>query len=479
MLKSRQTIFAMSLLTGALVAAGLFFSCAKDDPTLTRFEQALLVEIIAGPKTGATLLNNEFFTFEWRSVGGKGDVVYEIQLSGVDPEPITTTELSKTYPGQPEGTYTFTVTARAGSETSTDSRTFDVGPNLGPPEATIFGARGSASSGGSGVIPQYAPGQSAFVKWTAKDVDKFGSVTGFRWRITDNDPFNDFNLATVAGFEVPAAPGMYTFTLEARDNNGATSTTTFDYEVKEPTILILDDKAQSDVLDEIDEDKFYSEIFEGFAFATWDVAEMGTPTAADLAPYEVTVLYSGPSALWQTIGDAYPERPVFLSDYVDAGGKIWVMGQSILEDVAQSQGHANPPDPTEFEVIYLHLAPATGDSATDVTRQWSRAGAFSGDLQFSFADNVLGDPENFPRITIQAQVGDVDEIVAGDGAEIIYTGKGGLGDPIGDVALRFPAGGTNTQVVFQTFPLFENRNAKASLVDSRTLAQEIMREMGQ
>ncbi|MFQ5708060.1 MAG: hypothetical protein ACE5HO_11450 [bacterium] len=469
-----------NFLIGFLSLSAFLISCADDDPNIARFEQNLTVEIIAGPHDGSTLLNNEFFTFEWRALGGGGGVTFDIQLSGVDAQPISTTETSKTYPGQPENSYTFTVTARSGSETASDSRTFSVGPNLGPPNVVITGARGSASSGGSGVTPAYAPGQSAFFNWSAEDVDKFGEVGGFRWKTTDSESFNEFSLATVAGFEVPAAPGVYTFTLEAKDNADAVATATINYEVKSPTILILDDKPQGSVLDEIDEDNFYKGIFEGFSFATWDVTERGIPAAADLSGFDVVVVYSGSgSTIWRTIGADYPETPVQLSEFVDGGGRLWVMGQGIMEDVAQSNSHDNPPDASEFEVVYLHLAPATGDSATDASRVWARAGAFSGDFKFSFADDVLGDPVNFPRITIDVQSGDVENIVPGDGAEIIYQGKGGLGDLIGDVALRFPSGGSNTQLVFLTFPLFENRNVKASFVSSRALAQEIMREMGQ
>jgi len=471
-------------LVGGLSVGVLFLSCAKDDASITRFVQNLVVEMLAGPKEGSTLLNNEFFTFEWRTLGGGGDITYEIQLTGVDVSPITTTEVSKSYPGQGEGNYTFTVTARAGSESSSDSRTFSVAANLGPPTAVISGARGSASSGGSGVTPLYAPGQSAFVRWSGEDVDTFGEVTGYRWRITDTDPFNDFSMANVAGFDVPAAPAVYTFTLEAVDNVGAVSTTTLQYEVKIAPIVIVDDKPQGDGRDELAEDKFYADIFEGFAFATWDVAELGSPTLADLSPFEVAVIYSGlASTLWDDIGDDYPEAPVQLSQFVDGGGKMWVMGEGILEDLRFPAGpdntHNNPPDPTEFEVVYLHLAAATGDTLTDPSLAWARAGANFDD--FSFADDVLGDPVNFPRITIQIQnsAGDADRIVAGAGAEIIYTGKDGLGEPLGDVALRFPAGGTGTQIVFQTFPLFEHRGAVASLLNSRTLTRQIMKEMGQ
>ena len=466
----------------------LLLSCAKDDKGINAFVQALVVEIMGGPDEGGSVANNARFTFTWRTIassarGGGASVSYQVQLSGVDASPISTTETSKTYDGQPPGGYTFTVTATAGSETATASRSFTVGANAGPPQIVVNGARGSASSGGSGATPAYAPGQTAKFNWTGEDPDKFGSITGYRWRIADTEDFNEFSLGTSAGFEVPVAEGVYTFTLEAMDNDGAVSTTTLSYEVKSPTILIVDDNPQGSVLDEIDEDGFYAAIFEGFAFDTWDIADQGVPTTGDLTPFEVAVLYGSGSSLWDDIGDDYPGAPVQLSEFADGGGKLWIMGQGLMEIVTAPAGpgnnHSNPPDPTEFEVVYLHVAGATGDTLIDPTIRWSRAGDFDGDLKFSFADNMLGDPVNFPRITMDVQSGDVDEIFADPGAEIIYIGKGGLQDEIGNVALRYPAGGTNTEVVFMTFPLFETASVKASLLNSQALTQEIMREMGQ
>ena len=463
----------------ALLVSVLLLSCAKNDKSLTAFDRDLMVEIIAGPAEGGSILNNANFAFGWRALGGGSNVSFDIQLIGVDASPITTTETSKSYSGQSAGSYTFSVTAKSGSETATATRAFNVGANIGPPQVIISGARGSASSGGSGETPAYAPGRTAFVSWTVSDPDKFSAIAGYSWKTTDAGSFNEFNMATVAGFEVPATPGTYTFTLEAKDNTGAVSTTTIGYEVKAATILIVDDKSQAEVLDEIDEDNFYAAILEGFAFDNWDISDKGAaPAAADLAAYEVAIVFSGvDSELWDDIGVNYPETPVQFSEFVDGGGKIWVMGEGILEDIRfpddGSATHSNPPAPTEFEATYLHIDTTSGNG-------WTRAGDTSGDMKFSFADNVLGDPVNFPRITMDLQSsGDVDNITAGPGAEIIYEGKGGLGDVIGDVGLRYPTGGTDTQVVFFTFPIYENASAKASLLGSRALTQQIMREMGQ
>ncbi len=475
-----MTIKNLKVLLLILFLPLLLVSCAKDDATIIAFDQPLVVEIIAGPSEGGTILNNSRFTFEWRARGGGASVSFQIQLTGVDASPVSTNEISKTYNGQPSGSYTFTVTATGGGETVTASRTFNVGANAGPPQALITGARGSASSGGSGVTPAYAPGQSAKFRWSGTDQDKFGTITGYRWRIADSEAFTEYTLGTTAGFVVPA-PRMepYTFTLEAQDNDGAVSTTTISYEVKAATIVIVDDKPQASAVDEVGEDDFYATILEGFAFATWDVSVLGVPTTGDITPYEVAIVYSATnSTLWDDVGDDYPEAAVPLSEFIDGGGKLWAMGEGILEDIRFPAGpdndHSNPPGITEFEFVYLHI---------DTSSSWSRAGSLSNlDLKFSFADNVLGDPDNFPRITIDVpDIGnaDVDNIAAGPGAEIIYQGLGGLQDVIGDVALRFPTGGTATEVVFMTFPLFVTADVKSSLRNTTALAQEIMREMGQ
>jgi hypothetical protein len=136
----------------------LLLSCAKDDKGINPLFRALVVEIVGGPDEGGSVANNARFTFTWRTIsssarGGGASVSYQVQLSGVDASLISTTETSKTYDGQSPGNYTFTVTATAGGETASASRSFSVGANAGPPQIVVNGARGSASAGGSGATP--------------------------------------------------------------------------------------------------------------------------------------------------------------------------------------------------------------------------------------------------------------------------------------------------------------------------------------
>ena len=65
-----MTIKNLKVRSFILFLLPLIASCAKDDATITAFNQALVVEIISGPSEGGTILNNSRFTFEWRARGG-------------------------------------------------------------------------------------------------------------------------------------------------------------------------------------------------------------------------------------------------------------------------------------------------------------------------------------------------------------------------------------------------------------------------
>jgi len=449
-----------------------FIYCSKDETIPPRYEQPLSVEIIAGPEDNGAVMNNAHFTFEWRVLGGEGEVYFEYMLQGVDESAVTTTDFSHTYPGLEEGSYTFTITAKdAEGNSDSETRTFTVTGSLYDPEVLISGARGSQSSGGSGVIPEYAPGVLINLTWTGSDDDRFGDVEGYRYKTTDGGTFTEWSLGTTVAFAAPSTEGTYTFTLEAKDNTGVTSTATFQYKVKTPEILIMDDLTFSNALGEINCDTYYEKIFDGYAYDVIDIAQDGLPGSIG-SQYKVIVWYGESSDTWTNIGAAYPETSLPITDFIDGGGKLWAMGWGILEALRfnPSGTHENPPAADEFEAKYLHIS---------TTEAWARAGEGSGD--FSFAIDVLGQSDKYPKLKVGVGEtgGDVDAIAADEGAEIVYTGTTGLDEPVGDVALRYPTGGTNTDVFFMTFPLFVSNTNRVALAAASTLVQTIMTEMGQ
>jgi len=452
----------------------LIFFCSKDEIIPVRIEKELTVMIIAGPENNSTVLNNAHFSFEWRVIGGDGGVEFSYQLQGVDASAVTTYDHSHTYSGLSEGTYTFTIsgTDDAGT-TSSDSRTFTVGGSLSDPVATIYGPRGSQSLGGSGVTPEYAPGATVNLRWTGSDGDRFGGIAAYRYKTTAAGEFSSWALGTTAGFSVPTTEGTYQFTLEVKDNAGTTTSENFSYKVKTSEILIVDDLTFSSSLAEIQCDDYYERIFDGFAYTVIDIENDGLPASIS-STIKVAVWYGESSSTWNDIGASYPEASNQLSDFIDGGGKLWAMGWGILEALRFNgvDDHANPPAAEEFEAAYLHIS---------TSNAWARAGAFSGSNAFSFAVDVLGQPDKFPKVKIGVSEtgGDVDAIEAGTGAEIVYTGTDGLANPIGDVALRYPTGGTSTEVFFMTFPFFVSSTNRVSPLTAEILVQEMMREMGQ
>ena len=113
MLKKIQKGLLVCLFLSVLVT-----SCAKDDNKIVAFDQALVVEIIAGPADGGTVSNNANFAFEWRARGGGSNVSFTVQLSGVDASPVSTSETYKSYDAQLSGSYTFRVNASGGGSSA-------------------------------------------------------------------------------------------------------------------------------------------------------------------------------------------------------------------------------------------------------------------------------------------------------------------------------------------------------------------------
>lgn len=450
--------FSYEILLLVLVALFLLYmgGCTFKEPVQPELAKPLKVEIYAGPAEGQVVPNGVFLTFQWKAYGGVGQYTYTYQLSGVDTSPVTTTEMQATYRDLfTAGSYTFRVTVSDGKgATAEASRNFSVGANT-PPEVTISGPR---------VNPKYAPGADVSFSWTATDPDLFGQVVVYRWAKTKADAdagnYTQWAGGTVAVFTAPTTVGSYKFYLQAKDNAGGVTSATFDYEVKEPTILIIDNKSSETLLDEMAYDRFYETAFEGFAYAEWDVDDKGgVPTYTDMAPYNVVVWYgSDGGEWWYDVGAPYGDTgECELSKYLDAGGKLWTIGEDILDHVWYT---SNPPQPTDFEAKYLHVS-------TD--------SAWVGNQEFNMALTTTGDIEHFPSLAVDIAVipssyySGVDAIWPGEGAEIIYSGVDLSGHSIGNIALRYPAGDTGTVIVFQTFPLYGT-----SAEGARTLAQHLV-----
>ena len=453
----RSKVFLAVLLTAIMAVY-----CSENENIPAAPSVALSIEIIAGPASGSTVLNDASFTFVWR-VNGSGGSTFTYQLTGVDASAMTTTDFSKSYPGQLAGSYTFTITAAAGGESSSDTRTFTVGGSLFDPSATVSGPRGSASSGGSGIIPDYAPGSPVKLSWVGSDEDRFGTIAGYTFKTTDAGSFSTSSLGTAITFDAPSAVGSYTFTLVVTDNTVATTTVTYRYNVKTPEILIVDDRDLSDFLDELADDRYFADLFDGFSFETVDFATDGFSAPGEAI--KIVVWHGGDSREWREMRRG---NTTVLADFIDGGGKLWAMGQRLAEDTNVN----NPPLADDFNAKYLHVS--TTDGATQ------RAGDFSGTTAFSFAIDALSNPGDYPKIKMGSLAsGDVDQVFAGDDAEIVYTGTDGLDVPVGNVALRWPAGNTGTKLFYMTFPLLDTGTNFVSPAAAKILVNTIMIAMGQ
>lgn len=138
----------------------------------------------------------------------------------------------------------------------------------------------------------------------------------------------------------------------------------------------------------------------GFGYSVWDTVSMGTPTAADLAPYDAVIWFTGYD--WET--PISPTEELELSAYLDAGGSLLLSSQeqtyafpaspfladymgvySVTEDVTLLGTEGSPDDP-----IFAGLGPYP------MTRpdQWAPYWPTGGD-EGPYDDEVYGQPDVF------------------------------------------------------------------------------------
>ncbi len=172
----------------------------------------------------------------------------------------------------------------------------------------------------------------------------------------------------------------------------------------------------------------------GYTYMRWDVAASGSPTAADMLPYEIVIWNTG--ADWiETLTTADQNE---LSAYLNGGGKLFLSSQDVLWDIG----------PTPFTTEYLHV------------------GSYRNDVGTSSATGVSGDPiSQSMDLGLSYPLADYSDYITPDATAVsIFTNASGL-----PCALRYPASGFSTyRVVFLAFP-FEAISPSAIDPDNQSI----------
>ncbi|MFH1008856.1 MAG: hypothetical protein V1800_15380 [Candidatus Latescibacterota bacterium] len=490
----KKCSLALMALMGVLL---LTSGCDITKPEVPKYEAVpLSVEMVGGPTTGAGVVPfGSVVAFKWKAVGGEGSYTFSYQLDGGSFSTWRPTT-SVSYANQTDltpGDHTFKVKVmtEVNTETAPVQRAFKIGAQGAgdtlPPTLVITSP---------GVGYKTAVGSKVVVNWKADDQSNSIAVeAGISLIATALNDTTIWTLRAHAPSSLALTLGkarVHTVYVKAVDNAGNATVATLDIEAKEPTILYVDEEvteagysgetAALAPSGEFSHDEFYKKnVLAGFAYEEWDIQEKGYPTMATVPASITTILWVGSGDVqnsswgwnegWAYTYSAYEMASdttglvtivsVFLSEWVDAGKKLWIVSESFLEEI--DIGFGGGIFPNGFEDVYMHLAADSsyvGVSALDIEPS---ANVTEAQYPSMFVDNgkwggEIGDHADW----------DVDAMPFIDAdAEAVYE------TPDGDVVgIRSPIGGTGTQFVFMSFPLYYFSSSGAATLGKQVLGVE-------
>ena len=355
------------MLAAGMMVTALIIGCGTEDPWSPDPERPLNLSMVSGPAD--TVGYGSDVSFSWTSTGGEGEVQYEYRLGTGNwstPSNIT----SKDYEDVTAGA-TFNVRATdAGGDTDEDSRQFWVGTqpadDTTPPTVEI-----TSSPAEGGFI---ATGSNISFSWDGSDPG--GDEDNVLFWYSFAGVTSDTSLHRTVTFVNVVADDTATFEVGALDQSGNAATpASVTFTIKDANILYVDDFLWVDTFQDPDKPKerdqkqFYRDVLEGYAFAEWDVAEQGLPSAGELAGYS-TVIWCSDSEIGAT--DFTWNNPTLrstLDTYLSGGGNLLVAGPLTLADYKlDDEGAYIPTHPGDFEYDWLGID--TSDVAAIDTTWW-------------------------------------------------------------------------------------------------------------
>lgn len=474
------------------------------EPVVPKYTPApLQVEITGGPRVGKPVPYGSIVTFRWKASGGSGSYEYSYSLDGgAFSEWSSSTSVS--YSDRAlltAGSHTFSVKVR-NADTKEESepvqQKFDINPmgegDTLPPTVTFV----SPPEGYKTV-----PGADLVLRWTLDDESNSMVVPAgikavyFARNDTSTWPAVWPEAVTSTTLKTPEV-GTWTYYVKAIDRGGNATVAERVIEVSEPTILYIDeevleagysgDTPHLTPAEEFQHDSFYKNyVLDGFAYLEWDVAEKGYPTMEEIPSSITTIVWVGSGdyqnsswgwnagydytySAYQVAKDTTGEatiRPTFLSEWLDAGKKLWIISENFLEEI--DIGFGGYVFPNGFEDVYMHLA---ADSS------YVGLGSDAGEAPLDIAPTSHVTEAEYPSLSVDiakhnGAIGDgagwdVDAMpYIDEDTEAVYQ------TPEGDVVgIRYPAGGTDTQFVFMSFPLYYFSPTAAARLGQHILGAE-------
>ena len=369
----RSTPLKLIGTAGLLVLFTIGCELVDEPPIAAADDVELNTVIVEGPADEADLLYGSSPVFRWKGEVSPGYVAaYQytfeedtLSLAWDDDHYSSdwTTDMQVTFNNLEDGDYYFAVRAMDDDD-SVETTPVETQFTVLPPDAIKPVVRFTASPTDSSYRP---PGSSIFFEWTAADASPFGSIAGYRYRLSGSGPnvtdWSDWSLEVTSAAYSDLEIGDYYFRVQAEDNSGtASDVAVIRVTVKTPTVLVVDDyvPAESEFLNEIATDKLMDEILRDWAWEEWDVAAEGDwPTAGDLSSYNSVIWYVDEAPYFFYYTSHPSDDPDYMNNslvnFLNGGGNLWLMGSELLYfSAAGDSGDIFRPG--TFATDYLGLA---------------------------------------------------------------------------------------------------------------------------
>ncbi len=426
----------------------LLLSCGEETTPPERTFDPLTTEITAGPEEGSPVPEGSTVTFAWIGVGGMLTVPIAGYAYALDDETAFTDWASVTtvtFTDLAEGIHTFYVKAYRDTtgwegdsldmpyyfqETPT-TRSFEVGVGPGgdtvPPDVWFVSGPAEGS--------KHATGSSVTFAWDGSDSSDVGAGSDVRYTYALDDTsgvtWTVWGITATATY-MDLMDGIHTFYVRASDAVGNKSLIWRSFEVKPPTILLVDnaEDGAAGALTPSQEaalDKWYRDyIVKDYAYEEWDTAEKGWPTAADMAAYSTVLWYNNYTGNYADLSDP-------LAEYLDGGGNLWL---------------------SDYENLWAYDSIGPGTFPTDYLKVTEFIGEPDLEEAFGLVDGYP-DLKVFasPMTNGNSYIIWVDEIEVALGAEAVYAHNDPAGNACALRATGVGAAGAG-KVVFFTFPLW-------------------------
>ncbi|UCE67012.1 MAG: hypothetical protein JSU85_03095 [Candidatus Zixiibacteriota bacterium] len=351
------------LLAAGLMVSAFIFGCSTEDPWSPSPSNELVLSFVSGPSGEVAYGAN--ISFSWTSRGGVGEVVYRYRL-GADSWSAWSNVTTVNYQDVTSADTMYVEAQDEADQSNAISQGFTVGSAGGADTEAPAVWIVSSPAEGSFV----ATGSSVSISWMGEDaVD--GDHLNYWYSFAGVD--SDTLPATTITYDNVLA-GAVTFTVWASDQSGnEADPASVSFTIQDATILYVDDflwidaaTGGVDMVKERDQKNFYRSALQGKAFAEWDVAIDGVPTAADMIPYNV-IVWCADSDIGANDFTWYDNQDLIddMDAYLTGGGKLLVTGPWTIGDL---QGYDYVVADTSF--AYEWFAVDTIHQVIDTTWWW-------------------------------------------------------------------------------------------------------------